>query len=188
MKRLISKWLLALWGWKIKGIHPHEVDKAVCAVVPHTSWVDVPVGILVRNTMRADIRFLAKKPLFRFPYGGFMRWLGGYPVERRKNTNFVEAVVDIFNQHERFYISITPEGTRGKVHRLRSGYYWIAKQANIAIIMVSMDFENKTVTFHDPFFPTDDKDADMEYLESLVTGVKGKVPENSFVMKKAIED
>lgn len=183
MKRLLSKWILSLMGWEIKGVHPHEVDKAICAVVPHTSWKDVPIGIYVRNVLKADIKFLAKKPLFKFPYGGVMRWLGGYPVDRTRNTNFVEAVVDIFNQHDQFYVAITPEGTRKKVNRLKSGYYWIAKEAKIAIIMVSMDFKHKVVKFHPPFYPTDDTKADKRYLESLVSGVKGKVPEYSYVMK-----
>ncbi len=181
-----SKAFLKLWGWKILGHHPHEVDKAICAVVPHTAWQDFPLGLLVRSAMKANIRFLGKKSLFKFPFGRLMRSLGGYPVDRSKSTNFVDAVAQIFNEHEQFYVSIAPEGTRKKVEKLKTGYYWIAKQAKAAIIMVSFDYGKKEVVFHKPFFPTDNAEEDMAYLETLVSGIEGKVPENSYGIKKAI--
>ncbi len=180
MKKCLSDWILALIGWKIYGIHPHEVDKAICAVVPHTSWVDVPIGILVRNSYKADIKFLGKKSLFQFPFGSFLRWLGGYPVDRSKRNNFVDTVAAIFDAHNRFYLAITPEGTRRKTETLKSGYYWIARTAQIAIIMVSLDYADKSVTFHDPFYPTEDAESDMQYLESLVSGVKGRIGRYSY--------
>lgn len=184
MKKCLSDWILSLLGWKIMGCHPYEVDKAICAVVPHTSWVDVPLGVFVRASLQADIRFLGKKSLFKFPMGYLFRWLGGHPVNRRESTNYVDTVSDVFNSHDKFYIAIAPEGTRRKTTKLKSGYYWIAQQAQIAIIMVSLDYENREVVFYDPFYPTGNPEADMLYLESLVTGIKGKVPEYSYEMKE----
>ena len=78
-----------------------------------------------------------------FPQGILMRAWGGYPVDRSKNNNLVESMVEIFNGKERFAIALAPEGTRNKVKRFRSGFYHIAKKVGIPIVMVGFDFKKK---------------------------------------------
>ena len=173
----ISQFILRLWGWKIDGRYPHEVKKMVVIVFPHTSNWDFPVGLLIRSALKADIKYVGKSSLFRFPFGGLFRWLGGYPVDRSKNNNFVDAVIDIFNSKDQFAITLTPEGTRTKVDQLRTGFYYIALGAKAAIVMVKFDWGRKIVGFSEPFYPTGDYDADIIKILSYYKGVKGYHPE-----------
>lgn len=173
----ISAWLLKFFGWKIIGKFPAEFKKYVIAVAPHTSNWDFPLGLLVRSARRAKVVFIAKHTLFKFPHGFLFRWLGGYPVDRRKSHNFVDSVVKIFNSKEEFAIVMAPEGTRKKVENLKTGFYHIAKNAGIPIVLCKFDWGVKEVVFDEPFFPTDNEKKDFERIYAYFKGVQGKNPE-----------
>jgi 1-acyl-sn-glycerol-3-phosphate acyltransferase len=166
-----------LFGWKISGSFPRELKKFVAAVGPHTSNWDFPVGVAVRSILRLQhAKFLGKSQLFRPPFGWFFRAIGGYPVERGKSSDMVEQVVDIINRHDRFVLGVAPEGTRKKVERLRTGFYYIAKAANIPIIPVGFDFKKREVVIGQPLYPTA-IEHDMPALVHFFAGITGKNPE-----------
>jgi len=150
----------------------------VLIVAPHTSWKDVIVGLAARSVLRAtQIKFLGKKELFDGPFGWFFRWMGGTPVNRFSQQGVVEQVVEIFMKKDEFAIALSPEGTRKKVDHLRTGFYHIAKNANIPILMVGLDFANKQMIFAEPFFTTNDEQKDFADIISFFAPVKGKHPE-----------
>ena len=181
MFRAISKFLLSALGWTIITNYDALPKKYVIIAIPHTSNWDFPIGLMVRSALGFDAKYVGKDSLFKNPVvGGILRWLGGYPVDRSQRTNFVDAVVDIFNSKEAFAITIAPEGTRKKVDKLKSGFYYIALGAKVPIIMVQFDWEHKKIVFSQPFFPSGDKDADFEFIHAYFRGVKGRNPENSF--------
>lgn len=183
MMSKLSKWILGLFGWKIEGRYPppEEVPKAVLIVIPHTSNWDFPLGLLVRSAIGADIKFVGKSSLFKPPHGWLFRALGGYPVDRSKSTNYVQMMVDIFNREKTFHVVIAPEGTRSKVDRLRTGFYYIAKGAGIPIIMCRFDYERKVVEFREPYYPTGDVEKDFEVINDYFRNVKGKNPEQGYL-------
>jgi len=78
--------------------------------------------------------------------------LGGYPVDRSKSNNFVDAVVDIFNSKSEFIVAITPEGTRKRVNEFKSGFYYIALGAKVPIVSAVLDYATKTLTLHRTLF------------------------------------
>jgi 1-acyl-sn-glycerol-3-phosphate acyltransferase len=180
MRKAFGKFMLWLWGWKVTGYLPVEVPKAIFVVVPHTSWVDVPIGFFVRMIIQKKVRFLAKHTLFKFPYGWFLRWLGGYPVDRTQRNNLVDAVAEIYNTHDTFYLAITPEGTRKKVHRLRSGFYYMSLAAGVPMILSQFNYKDKKVHFSDPYFPSGNKEKDFEEICTYFSGIQGRIPEYSF--------
>lgn len=167
-----------LWGWKIEGGIPENLKKYILVVGPHTSNWDFPLGLLVRSIIRVDAKYMGKASLFKPPFGWIFRALGGYPVDRSKNNNYVEAVVDIFDSKEEFAITITPEGTRKRVNELKSGFYYIALGAKVPLIMVIFDYPAKTIRFSEPFYPSGNKEEDFEVIISHFRGVQGKNPEN----------
>ena len=174
----ISCGILRLLGWKITGRYPRELRKFIVLVAPHTSNWDFPLGLLVKWCLRADIKYVAKHTLFKPGIGWLFRVLGGYPVDRTKRTNFADSVVDMLSKKQDFIMTITPEGTRKKVHKFRSGIYYIARGANIPIVPVKFDYGNKEVHFGEPFWTTEERDKDLNYLWNYFVGVKGKNPEN----------
>jgi 1-acyl-sn-glycerol-3-phosphate acyltransferase len=165
-------------GWKPSGEFPHHLKKYVIIVAPHTSGWDFIIGVLFRKTLKLEkARYLGKKELFDPPFGFLFRWLGGYPVDRSQNKNMVEEVVKIFDQHEEFGIALSPEGTRKRVEKLRTGFYNIAKKANLPIVMVGFDFENKRAVLSAPFYTSDNQEADFEHILKFFRPIKGKYPE-----------
>ncbi len=176
----ISAFILRLMGWKFEGDFPRELKKFMLIAIPHTSNWDFPMGLLIRSALKIDIKFVGKDSLFKPPFGGIFKALGGYPVDRSRRSNFVDAVVDIYNEKEEFRVCIAPEGTRKKVTELKTGFYYIAKGANIPIVMIAFDWGSMTFRISEPFYPTDDKQADFAHIKQFFKGTVGKNPELSF--------
>ncbi len=176
----LSAFILRLFGWKIINHMPKDLKKYVLAVVPHTSNWDFPLGILVRSALKLKTKFIGKKSLFAFPHGFIFYWLGGTPVDRSKSHNYVDQVAAIFEQNDSFSLAIAPEGTRKKVSKLKTGFYYIAKKAGVPIILCRFDASHKLVELNEPFYPTEDVEKDFRFIENYFKGVKGIKPENSF--------
>jgi len=179
MHKLAKFIYFKLLRWKLKGSFPN-VDKCVVIVVPHTHWLDFLLGLLVRKVVNQEINYIGKKSLFKPPFGWFFRWTGGAPVDRAKNSNTVDSIVQIFNERKIFRFALAPEGTRKKVENLRTGFYHIAKKAQVPIVMVAFDFGRKEVKIAEPFYPSASMEEDFEKIRQFYKGVLGKVPEYSF--------
>lgn len=172
-------------GWNTELVFPyHHIPKYIIIVAPHTSNWDFVIGLAYRNMLSMNrVRFLGKKELFKFPYGWIFRSLGGIPVDRSKHANLVDQVVDLFNRHEKFCIALAPEGTRKKVEKLKTGFYFIADKARVPIIMVGFDYVLKTVKFSAPFNTSGNVDSDFETIYSFYRGICGRHPENGLMHK-----
>jgi len=169
--KLIYYWI----GWKIRGHYTNQ--KCIIIVAPHTSNWDFVLGAVVRSIIRMNANFLGKKELFKFPLGNYLRYIGGHPVDRTTSHNMVDSIVDIYNKEDHFALAIAPEGTRKYVPKWKTGFYHIAKKAQVPIVMVGFDYELKIVEFREPFYPSDNMEKDMEEIMSYFRGFTGKHPE-----------
>lgn len=160
--------------WQVKGGFNPTIKKSVVIVVPHTSNFDFIIGLFARRISRTQINYLGKKELFRWPFGWYFRWTGGVPLDRTQGQNKVEAIADVFSKQQEFRLALAPEGTRKKVEKWKTGFYYIAKTANVPIIPVSFDYGTKTVNIHPAFYLSGSIEEDLPKLESFYTGVKGK--------------
>lgn len=168
-----------LLGWKITGnttFSKEIIKKAVIIAAPHTSWHDFYIGLLLRKICGVKTNFIGKAELFKWPFGYYFRTIGGTPVKRAERQDMVDAIVSIFNERKEFRLTLAPEGTRKKVEKWRTGFYFIAKKAGVPIIMFTLDFENKQNKVSEPFYPTDDMEADFKVINSFYKDVKGKIP------------
>ncbi|WP_115462955.1 1-acyl-sn-glycerol-3-phosphate acyltransferase [Winogradskyella aurantiaca] len=181
--RALARWIyFKLLGWNIEGNSNFSKDivkKAVLIAAPHTSWHDFYIGLLLRKITGVKTNFIGKKELFIWPFGYYFRSIGGKPVDRGTKGNMVDQIVKLFENEEEFRLTLAPEGTRKKVEEWKTGFYYIAKAAGVPIIMFTLDFENKRNLVSEPFYPTDDMEADFKTIYSFFRGVKGKVPEYS---------
>jgi 1-acyl-sn-glycerol-3-phosphate acyltransferase len=180
--RWFWNWYLRKNHWKTEGNFPFHIKKMVVIVAPHTHWKDFIVGVAVRSSLKFNhVKFLGKQELFKPPFGFIFRWLGGTPVDRSTSHNLVEAVVKSFNESEELVIALSPEGTRKRVDKLRTGFYHIARQAHVPIMMAALDFGNRKVIFSEPFYTSDNEAADFEKIISFFRSVKGKIPEQGLM-------
>jgi 1-acyl-sn-glycerol-3-phosphate acyltransferase len=165
-------------GWGADGSFPPGLKKYIVAVAPHTSNWDFVIGVMARSILHLrGAKFLGKSQLFKPPYGWLFRWLGGYPVDRTSAHDMVHQVAEIFQAHEKFILAIAPEGTRKKVDRLKSGFYYIAKQTGVPIIPCGFDYKRKKVVVGSPFYPTESLENDMKILTQFYSNITGKNPE-----------
>ncbi|MDB3967657.1 1-acyl-sn-glycerol-3-phosphate acyltransferase [Flavobacteriaceae bacterium] len=171
MIKILSKFILSkIIGWKVIGSLPVN-KKYIIAVVPHSSYFDLIVAVLIRTYSGVKIKFIGKKELFNPVTAFFFRFLGGIPVNRNKNTNLVDAVVNLFHTNKIQILAIAPEGTRKKVNKWKTGFYYIALKAELPILMVSFDYDRKEVKINDKFNPTGNIESDFNVLENMVSDV-----------------
>ncbi len=180
MKKIYRFLFCTVMGWHIKGSMDADVKKCVIIVAPHTSWVDFVIGVMARGTIGLEMNFVAKKELFRFPFGAYFRWMGGTPLNRQKNENKVDAIAAIFKEKETFRLAIAPEGTRKKVEQWKTGFYYIALKADVPVVAVAFDYGRKELKLAEPYHLTGDKDFDFNNLEKHYKGVTGYVKEYSY--------
>ncbi len=175
MFRPIYILIFKILGWKVTGSLPPHEKKFIIAVAPHTSNWDFPLGLAARSILRIQkAQFLGKSQLFKPPFGWFFRALGGHPVERTTSHDMVEQVVKIFDRHNEFILAVAPEGTRKKVEKLRTGFYYIAKGAHVPIVPVGFDFKRKEVSVSQPIYPSDNIEGDMEKILSFYRTITGR--------------
>lgn len=166
-----------LLGWTVTGnldFSKDTVKKVVIIALPHTSWHDFYIGLLLRKVTGIRTNFVAKRELFRWPFGYYFRYIGGSALDRTPGQNKVEAIAKLFHNKDEFRLTLAPEGTRKKVTEWRTGFYYIAKAANVPIIMFTLDFKNKENRISEPFYPTDDRITDFKFMKAFYQGVEGR--------------
>ncbi len=168
-----------LLKWKIVGEFPKELSQYIVIAAPHTHWHDLHMGLLLRKITKTKINFVAKKELFFWPLGWFLRSIGGFALDRTPGQKSVDAYAEMFKKNQNFILNIAPEGTRKKVSKWKTGFYYIAKKANVPIVMVAFDYKNKQHIISKPFNVTENVDADFKYIYSFYKGIVGKIPEYS---------
>jgi len=173
MKAFARFILSIILGWKMDEL-PTDIKKYVIIAAPHTSWVDFPIAMLYRVATGVMVHYVGKDSLFKGPFGFLFRKLGGFPVDRSSNNNTVDYIVSKFNASENFKLGLSPEGTRKKVDKWKTGFYFIAKGAGVPVVMATLDFGNKYIKVSEPFYPTSNKDRDFEFMRGFFKNVKGK--------------
>jgi 1-acyl-sn-glycerol-3-phosphate acyltransferase len=168
----LARIVMWLAGWRIEGKLP-DIPKFVLIGAPHTSNWDFLLFLGVIFSLRANVHFMGKSELFRFPVGWFFRYCGGVPVDRKKSTGLVDQMVQVCQESENFILVIAPEGTRHQVTDWKRGFYHIAQGAGIPIVMGIVDGKHKTVRIGQVFQPTGDMEADMKAIKSVFDGVTG---------------
>lgn len=165
-------------GWKILGFTKLPA-KCILIAGPHTHWIDFFLGLSIRNSIGENIKFIGKSELFFFPLNFLMRYLGGIPVSRNSKTNTVDQLSALFTKRTEFKLAISPEGTRKKVERWKTGFYYIAMKSNVPIICISLNFLNRTVTFSKPFSTSGNIKKDIPILKMNFKNSIGKIAEYS---------
>ncbi|HIF85563.1 MAG TPA: glycerol acyltransferase [Gammaproteobacteria bacterium] len=176
--RVIAIVILKLTGWKAVG---EEIGnpRFVLIAAPHTSNWDFPLMLLVVLKLRLELYWMGKNSLFPFGFGWLMRWLGGISIDRAKSHNVVNETVRQYREHESLVILIPPEGTRSKVTTWKSGFYHIANNANVPIMMGYIDAATKEAGLADLFHPTGNLKQDIREIRAFYSKKIGLRAENS---------
>ena len=164
LARLIRKvvlWYYHRQGWTEINANP-ELRKCVVIAAPHTSNWDFIYFLGAATELNVPLSFMGKKQLFRWPLARAMRELGGIAIDRSSSRNYVQSMVDEFAKRDSFMLTIAPEGTRSKVARWKTGFYHIAIQAKVPLVLGLMDYSKKQFGLAGAIWPTGDYLKDME--------------------------
>ena len=176
--RLFKKALVAIYrrhGWRAHGVVPSP-RKFVLIAAPHTSNWDFLYFVGLTEELGFMPHFMAKQSLFRWPWKNFLLDMGGVPVDRSLNRNYVQAMIDEFNVRKEFMLTIAPEGTRGTVRAWKTGFYHIAMGAKVPIVVGMMDYPSKTGGLGPAIWPTGNYAADMKKVAEIYATVTPKHP------------
>jgi 1-acyl-sn-glycerol-3-phosphate acyltransferase len=172
----IGKLYLWLFGWESEGGRPLE-SKYILIAAPHTSNWDLPHMMALAWAYEMKVSWMGKHVLFRWPHGAFMRWLGGIPIHRETRNNRVEMMAQEFSKRDYFVLIVPAEGTRSYTANWKSGFYHIARQARVPIVMGYLDFERKRGGFGPGLLPTDNMTADMDQIRAFYHDKIGRRPD-----------
>lgn len=183
MMRKLARFIILFCDWNIDPIAPNDAKGSVLVMAPHTSNWDFVLGRLAFFSYGVDVKLLIKKESFVFPMGGLLKWMGGIPVDRKKNNNLTEYVANLYKENPDLMIVFTPEGTRSYSPNWKKGFYYIAQKAGVKIYLCYVDYENKRGGFGEPYYPIGDVKQDLRNIKSYYLKFKGKYPEKGILEK-----
>jgi 1-acyl-sn-glycerol-3-phosphate acyltransferase len=160
-----SAWLWAT-GFRIEGRLP-DLPKYVIVAAPHTTNWDLPHALAAGLHYGVPINWMGKTSIFKWPFGGLMRALGGVSVDRSKSTNAVAGMVATFAEADRLALVIAPAGTRSATVPWKSGFYHIAHGAGVPLVLAFIDYQRKAVGIAGVFTPTGNYEADLPKIQAL---------------------
>jgi 1-acyl-sn-glycerol-3-phosphate acyltransferase len=170
-------WWFNYKGWNITQTIPAHIQKCVVVAAPHTSNWDFVYAVAAWSKMGLQLNYFIKKEVFWWPLSVLFKKTGGIPIDRKAKQNRVEAMVAAFNNRQQLIIAVSGEGTRKKVAYWKSGFYRIAQQANVPIVFGYLDYKHKQAGFSEPFFTTNNIEADLEKIRLFYADKTGKNPD-----------
>ena len=159
----IARRLLRATGWDFEGPVP-AVPKCVAIAVPHTSNWDGVLMLAAAAAVGLDMSFMIKDDWLRGPMGPIMRKLGAVGIDRSKANNVVVGMIAELRHRDRLWLVIPPEGTRSRTEYWKSGFYHIARGADVPLLLGYMDYRRKRIGLGGPLQLTGDVGADMDAI------------------------
>ncbi|MGV6819677.1 MAG: 1-acyl-sn-glycerol-3-phosphate acyltransferase [Parvularcula sp.] len=164
---------LKLTRWRIEGDWPRH-HKMVVVAAPHTSNWDGIYMLAAAGYYRAPLKWMGKKSLTTGPLGGIVKWLGCVPIDRSSANDVVGQMCEAFDHTEKLMLLIPPEGTRSRTEAWKTGFYHIAHQADVPIVMSVLDFGTRTIRVSGEILPSGDYGADLPLIQSHYADAVGK--------------
>lgn len=187
----VQRWLgwafLRLMGWRTQHAWP-DTGKAVLIAAPHTSNWDFVFALAAGWEMGLSFRWLGKDSLFSGPLGGLLRRLGGLAVDRSRPHGLVGEVAAIFAREEALLLMVPAEGTRSYRDHWRSGFYWMAKEAGVPVLLGCLDYGRKIAAIGPALWPTGDVRSDMDRVRAYYADKTGRYPEGFSRIRLRAED
>ena len=178
----IARLFLRLFGWKVEGLVPElQANENIIIIAgPHTSNWDGVFGFAAILGLDAKIAFFGKHSLFKKPVlGSFLKYMGGIPVDKsRPGQGLTEVAINNMKKLNGSIIAMSPEGTRAKTEKFKSGFLRIAKAVDGKIFLGAFDFAKKRI-FLDKFYkPSGDIEKDLAWVKNYFLQYQAKRPEN----------
>ncbi len=181
-KPAFAEIVLKTFGWTMDGELP-DIPKMVVIAAPHTSNWDLFFMLALSWRRRLHVHWMGKNSIFKKPFGPLMRSFGGIPIERSKTHGAVHQAVDAIKRADRIILTVPAEGTRGAVEYWKSGFFVIAEQADVPVVLGYLDYRHKRGGFGPAIDPKIGKRAMMDEIRTFYADKLAKYPDG-FVTPK----
>jgi len=183
MLQAIFDYLFKKNGWRVENGLPDDITSCVLLAGPHTSNWDTIYALASLKILKVNARIAIKKEIMVFPFGPLLRGVGAISIDRnpkesKQRITAVDAMAELYKTNENLVLMISPEGTRSPVTKWRTGFYYLAKKADVPIVCSYLDYKNKTAGIGPVFYPSEDLDIIMKKVQEFYTGVTPKFPED----------
>lgn len=177
MIKILARLIAKMLGWKFV-VRNDLPKKYVFVAAPHTSNWDGFYMIITALACGLRISWVAKHTLLQGASGWFLKKLGGIPVVRNSRQNLVSQIVEIFNRSDKLALGVPPEGTRSKADYWKSGFYHIAREAQVPIVLSFLDYKHKIAGLGPEILPgKDTMTQDMDAVRKFYKDVHARYPE-----------
>ena len=183
---------LNLMGWELDNHWDLNVDQCVMIAAPHTSNWDALYARLALKALGVNVRLTIKDSYMKFPFGPFVRAMGGIGIDRsvkqagQERPSMVQLMSDLFKTHPKLVMLVTPEGTRAKQEQWKTGIYHVATTAGVPIALAYMDYAKKKTGVGKIVYPTGDYEKDMVEIMSFYADINAKFPEKFSVDQRYV--
>ena len=172
-----ASWVLTKRGWRVEGELINQ-KKAILAVAPHTSNWDFFIGLFVVFSFRLNISFFGKHTIFVPPLGAIVKRLGGIPIQRSKAHGVVTSIANKIKEADQLILALAPEGTRSPIYPWKTGFLHIAREAEIPIQVIGLDYERKVIVLGPIIQKVTNIDEQMQTIYTFYDNVCAKYPKN----------
>jgi 1-acyl-sn-glycerol-3-phosphate acyltransferase len=174
--RLLARIFLWLTGWMPEG-RPPAARRFVLIAAPHTSNWDLAFLLAFARLYDVRISWMGKHSLFRGPMGWAMRRLGGVPVRRDRSNDLVAQMADTIERSESIALTVPAEGTRSYTSHWKSGFYHIARRAEVPVVLGFLDYPRRRGGFGPEVVLTGNVREDMDEIRAFYEGKQGRFPD-----------
>ena len=178
----LARWFLRIFGWKVEGVVPpiSGNENLILIAGPHTSNWDGVFGFAAILGLDAKITFFGKYTLFNKPIlGRFLKYMGGIPVDKSKpGMGLTDVAIKNMKKLNGSLIAMSPEGTRAKTEKMKSGFLRIAKAVEGQIFLGAFDFGNKKILLDKFYNPSGNIEKDLAWVREYFMQYQAKRPEN----------
>ena len=178
---------MKVFGWRVEGDPPAD-KRYVFIAAPHTSNWDGVFMVAMALYYGLKVRWMVKHTIYRFPFRWFLDRLGAVPIERHLQKGVVEQMISRFDTEDEFILVVPPEGTRSHRGYWKSGFYHVARGANVPVCLSYLDWGTKTTGCGPTNYMTGDVGADMDEVRAFYAGKVGKFPDKSGPIRLCEED
>lgn len=173
--RVVARRLLSWLGWRVEGELSPRAERCVVVAAPHTSNWDLPYMMLAAFALGMHIRWLGKASLFRAPFGAPMGWLGGIAVQRDRSNNLVASSAAALRAAPGpLQLVVSPEGTRSRTDRWKTGFHHMARQAGLPIQLSYLDWSAKRCGLGPLVEPGEDLEGDVARMRAFYAPFRGR--------------
>jgi 1-acyl-sn-glycerol-3-phosphate acyltransferase len=177
LRRLVARTFWAFSRWKLVS-EPAPDRPTVLVGAPHTSNWDFVFMLAIAWRLDMRIRWFGKISLFRGWRGPIMLRLGGIPVDRAEPSAVVGEVVERIRSGDVFGLVVTPDGTRKGHSYWKSGFYRIAREAQLPVTLGYVDRTTMTTGLGPTIELTGDVSRDMDVIRAFYADKSGVKPEH----------